>query len=76
MFGDSTRIRVLWALDHAELCVCDIAVLLNMTKSAISHQLRVLRESKLVKTRREGRLYIIPWRITMSRKSLKKQWSI
>ena len=54
--GDSTRIRVLWALDHAELCVCDIAVLLNMTKSAISHQLRVLRESKLVKTRREGKV--------------------
>ena len=56
VFGDSTRIRVLWALDHAELCVCDIAVLLNMTKSAISHQLRVLRESKLVKTRREGKV--------------------
>lgn len=56
VFGDGTRIRVLWALDHAELCVCDIAVLLNMTKSAISHQLRVLRESKLVKTRREGKV--------------------
>ncbi|MBS7316444.1 MAG: winged helix-turn-helix transcriptional regulator [Clostridiaceae bacterium] len=56
VFGDSTRIRILWALDHAELCVCDIAVLLNMTKSAISHQLRVLRDSKLVKTRRSGKV--------------------
>ena len=56
VFGDSTRIRVLWALGHAEMCVCDIAVLLNMTKSAISHQLRVLRESNLVKTRRDGKV--------------------
>ncbi len=56
VFGDSTRIRILWALDHAEMCVCDIAVLLNMTKSAISHQLRVLRESNLVKTRRDGKV--------------------
>ena len=56
VFGDTTRIRVLWALDHAEMCVCDIAVLLNMTKSAISHQLRVLRESNLVKTRRDGKV--------------------
>lgn len=56
VFGDSTRIRILWALDHAEMCVCDIAVLLNMTKSAISHQLRVLRECKLVKPRRDGKV--------------------
>lgn len=56
VFGDSTRIRVLWALDRAEMCVCDIAVLLNMTKSAISHQLRVLRENKLVKSRRDGKV--------------------
>ena len=56
VFGDSTRVRILCALFESEMCVCDIAVLLNMTKSAISHQLRVLRESKLVTTRREGKV--------------------
>lgn len=56
VFADSTRVRILWAIDRAEMCVCDIAVLLNMTKSAISHQLRVLRENKLVKTRRDGKV--------------------
>ncbi|MHC1719535.1 MAG: ArsR/SmtB family transcription factor [Clostridiaceae bacterium] len=56
VFGDSTRIRILWALDEAELCVCDIAVLLNMTQSAISHQLRVLKQADLVKNRREGKI--------------------
>ena len=53
--GDSTRLRILWALDDNELCVCDLAALLNMTKSAISHQLRALREATLVKNRREGK---------------------
>lgn len=56
VFGDSTRIKILWALDSAEMCVCDIAVLLNMTQSAISHQLRVLKQAKLVKNRREGKV--------------------
>ena len=55
VFGDSTRIRILYALFEAEMCVCDIAQLLNMTVSAISHQLRVLKQSKLVKFRREGK---------------------
>ena len=55
IFGDSTRIKILYALFEAELCVCDIAGLLNMTQSAISHQLRVLKQSKLVKYRREGK---------------------
>lgn len=55
VFGDSTRTRIISALFSAELCVCDIAKLLNMTKSAVSHQLRVLRTSKLVKYRREGK---------------------
>ncbi|MBE5787405.1 MAG: helix-turn-helix transcriptional regulator [Clostridiales bacterium] len=55
VFGDSTRIRILYALFEAELCVCDIAALLGMTQSAISHQLRVLKQSKLVKYRREGK---------------------
>jgi ArsR family transcriptional regulator, lead/cadmium/zinc/bismuth-responsive transcriptional repressor len=56
VFGDTTRIRILWALDEAEMCVCDIAFLLNMTQSAISHQLRVLRQAGLVKSRREGKI--------------------
>jgi DNA-binding transcriptional ArsR family regulator len=54
MFADSTRVKVILALLHSELCVCDIAVLLGMTRSAISHQLRLLRQTKLVKTRRDG----------------------
>jgi ArsR family transcriptional regulator len=56
VFGDSTRIRILWALDEAELCVCDIAVLLNMTQSAISHQLRVLKQANLVRNRKDGKI--------------------
>jgi len=56
VFGDTTRIKILWALDEAEMCVCDIAALLNMTQSAISHQLRVLKQAKLVKNRKEGKV--------------------
>ena len=56
VFGDSTRIKILWALDEAELCVCDIAVLLNMTQSAISHQLRVLKQANLVRNRKDGKI--------------------
>lgn len=55
MFGDSTRIRILYALSFGELCVFDIAATLNMTQSAISHQLRALRQGRLVKSRREGK---------------------
>ncbi len=55
LFGNETRVRILWALSLHELCVCDIAELLGMTKSAVSHQLRLLRESDLVRTRREGK---------------------
>ncbi|MDR2135531.1 MAG: metalloregulator ArsR/SmtB family transcription factor [Treponema sp.] len=55
VFGDSTRVRIISALLHAEMCVCDIAALLGMGKSAISHQLRTLRQTKLVKYRREGK---------------------
>ena len=55
IFGDSTRIKILYALFEAELCVCDIAQVLDMTQSAISHQLRLLKASKLVKVRREGK---------------------
>ena len=56
IFGDSTRAKIMWALEESEMCVCDIAVLLNMTKSAISHQLRVLKQSNLVKYRKEGKI--------------------
>jgi DNA-binding transcriptional ArsR family regulator len=55
MFADSTRVRILFALLKSELCVCDIADLLGMTKSAVSHQLRGLRQTRLVKYRREGK---------------------
>lgn len=55
VFGDSTRIRILYVLFEAEVCVCDLAQVLNMTQSAISHQLRILKNSKLVKFRREGK---------------------
>ncbi len=55
VFGDSTRIRILFVLFEAEVCVCDLANALNMTQSAISHQLRILKANKLVKSRREGK---------------------
>ncbi len=55
IFGDSTRIKILCVLLECEMCVCDIATILNMTQSAISHQLRALKQSKLVKYRREGK---------------------
>jgi ArsR family transcriptional regulator, lead/cadmium/zinc/bismuth-responsive transcriptional repressor len=56
VFGDTTRIKILYALSEAEMCVCDIAALLNMNQSAISHQLRILKQSKLVKYRKEGKI--------------------
>ena len=55
IFGDSTRIKILYVLFEAEMCVCDIAQILNMTQSAISHQLRVLKQARLVRNRREGK---------------------
>lgn len=58
VFGDSTRMKILFALFHAEICVCDIAEILNMTQSAVSHQLRILKQAKLIKSRREGRSVI------------------
>ena len=56
VFGDTTRIKILWALAESDMCVCDIASLLNMTQSAISHQLRVLKQVRLVKFRKEGKV--------------------
>ncbi len=55
VFGDSTIIKIIWALFEEEMCVCDIASLLNMSQSAISHQLRVLKQARLVKPRRDGK---------------------
>jgi Predicted transcriptional regulators len=56
VLGDSTRVKIMWALDECEMCVCDLAVLLNMTKSAVSHQLKSLRSANLVKHRKEGKV--------------------
>ena len=56
IFGDTTRVKILYALDKSELCVCDISVLLGMSVSAVSHQLKTLRDSNLVKTKREGKV--------------------
>ncbi len=55
VFGDGTRIRILYVLFEAEVCVCDLARLLGMTQSAISHQLRLLKQARLVKSRRDGK---------------------
>ncbi len=55
VFGDPTRIRILFVLFETEVCVCDLARALNMTQSAVSHQLRILKQSRLVKNRREGK---------------------
>lgn len=55
LFGDPTRIRILYVLLKSEMCVCDIAKLLNMTTSAISHQLKLLKQASLVKFRRDGK---------------------
>ena len=56
LIGDTTRCRILFALDQDEMCVCDLAVLFNVSQSAISHQLRVLKAARLVKFRRSGKI--------------------
>ncbi|MDR1961016.1 MAG: metalloregulator ArsR/SmtB family transcription factor [Gracilibacteraceae bacterium] len=56
VFSDSTRVKILCALQYSEMCVCDIAALLGMSKSSISHQLRTLRQTKLAKNRRDGKI--------------------
>ena len=56
VFGDSTRIKILYALFESELCVGDIALLLNLSQSAVSHQLKILKDAKLVRFRREGKI--------------------
>ena len=61
VFGDSTRIRILFVLFEAEVCVCDLAKVLNMTQSAISHQLRILKQNKLVNSRRIWKQIHLTW---------------
>ena len=56
LFGDSTRAGILWALSESEMCVCDLCALLHMNQSAVSHQLRNLKQSRVVKTRRDGKI--------------------
>ena len=56
VFGDSTRAKIICALSVAEMCVCDIAALLSMTSSAISHQLRILKQARIVRSRRDGKI--------------------
>lgn len=58
ILGDSTRAKIMWALDKSQMCVCDLAKLLGMTKSAISHQLKVLRDANLVKFKKDGKMVI------------------
>jgi ArsR family transcriptional regulator, lead/cadmium/zinc/bismuth-responsive transcriptional repressor len=56
LFGDNTRIRILWALSESEMCVCDLCALLEMKQPAVSHQLKNLKQARIVKTRREGKV--------------------
>ncbi len=56
IFGDSTRMKIIYALKLSELCVCDLAFITNSTQSAISHQLRILKQAKLVKSRKDGKV--------------------
>ncbi len=56
LFGDPTRIGILWALSKAEMCVCDLCALLDMKQSAVSQQLKILRQSRIVKNRRDGKV--------------------
>ena len=58
VFGDTTRIKIICALFESEMCVCDLSCLLNMTQSAISHQLKTLRDANLVKSRKDGKMVI------------------
>ena len=76
VFGDSTRIKILYVLFESELCVCDIARLLNLTQSAVSHQLRILKASNLVRFRREGKTVFYPWTTTTSGPCWPSAWSM
>ena len=76
VFGDTTRVKILFALFTAEMCVCDITALLGLTQSAVSHQLRVLKQARLVKCRKRGKWSITPWMMSMLSRSLTRGWHI
>lgn len=76
VFGDSTRIRILFVLFEAEVCVCDLAKALNMTQSAISHQLRILKQNKLVRAAERENLFSILWQMIMSARSSTRDGNI
>ena len=76
VFGDSTRIKILYALHDQELCVQDIAAAVGLSQSAVSHQLRVLKDSKLVRFRRTARPSTTPWTTTTCAASSRWGWSI
>ena len=75
IFGDSTRIKILYLLFESEMCVCDIAQMLRMTQSAISHQLAVLKKSKLVKYRREGKTVFYSLSDGHEERSSTREWN-
>jgi ArsR family transcriptional regulator len=56
LFGDSTRLGILWALSESEMCVCDLCAILQMKQPAVSHQLKNLKQSRVVKARRDGKI--------------------
>jgi ArsR family transcriptional regulator len=76
IFGDSTRNKILYVLLEAEMCVCDIAQLLNMSQSAISHQLRVLKQSRLVKFAGTEKRFYTLWQTATSEPLSARVWSI
>lgn len=76
VFGDVTRLKLLSVLFHSEMCVCDLAKTLNMTQSAISHQLRILKQMKLVKNRRKERQYSILLQTGTLKRLLIREWNI
>lgn len=74
VFGDSTRIKILYALFESELCVSDIAQILNLNQSAVSHQLRILKDAKLVKFKRSGKSIFTRWMMIMCARSYPWVW--
>ena len=76
LFGDATRIKILWSLSQHELCVCDLADLIGMNQSAVSHQLRILKQGRLVKSRRDGKSIFTLWPMATWRPCWRRAWSI
>lgn len=76
VLGDPTRLRILRVLMNQEVCVRDIADELGMGQSAVSHQLRILRDARLVQFRRDGKTYTIRWPMPMSLRCSTSAWSM